>query len=110
MPLYMYQAAYTSAAWAAQLKKPEARPETIGKQLCEAAGGKLVGAWYSFGEYDFVLITEMPDAESAASIALAAAAGGAIKSAKTTALMSGADGVAAMQKAAALAATYKPVR
>jgi uncharacterized protein with GYD domain len=110
MPLYMYQAAYTPAAWAAQLKKPEARPETIGKQICEAAGGRLIGAWYSFGDYDFVLITEMPDAESAASIALAVAAGGAVKSAKTTPLMSGADGVAAMKKAATLAATYKPAR
>jgi hypothetical protein len=48
MPHYMMQFAYTRESWAAQLKHPEARIETVGKQLCEAAGGKLVGGWYCF--------------------------------------------------------------
>jgi hypothetical protein len=51
MPLYMYQAAYTWESWAAQLKNPQNRIETVGRQACEAVGGKLVGGWYCFGEY-----------------------------------------------------------
>jgi len=43
-------------------------------------------------------------------IALAVAAGGAIKAAKTTVLMTGTEGVGCMKKADAVAKTYKPAR
>jgi hypothetical protein len=33
MPLYMYQGAYTSQSWAAQVKNPQNRVETIGRQV-----------------------------------------------------------------------------
>ncbi len=49
MPLYMYQAAYTHDSWAAQMKNPQNRVEAVGRQVCEAAGGKLVGEWLCFG-------------------------------------------------------------
>ena len=39
MPLYMYQAAYTPESWGAQLKNPQNRIETVGRQACEAVGG-----------------------------------------------------------------------
>ncbi|MEO8715796.1 MAG: GYD domain-containing protein [Acetobacteraceae bacterium] len=110
MALYMYQAAYTPASWAAQLKSPQNRAETVGRALCEAAGGTLVGAWYCFGEYDLVVIADLPSVESMAAVALAVAAGGAVRSATTTVLMSGAEGVAAMTKAASVAKAYKPAR
>jgi uncharacterized protein with GYD domain len=110
MPLYMYQAAYTPESWAAQLKNPQNRIETVGRQACEAVGGKLVGGWYCFGEYDAVFICDVPDNESMSAIALAVAAGGAIKAAKTTVLMTGAEGVGGMKKADAVAKTYKPAR
>ena len=110
MPLYMYQGAYPPESWAAQLKNPQNRAETVGRALCEAAGGKLVGAWYCFGEYDIVLVADMPNAESMAALSLAVGAGGAVKASKTTVLMSGAEGVAAMTKATAVANAYKPAR
>jgi uncharacterized protein with GYD domain len=72
MPIYMYQAAYTAESWAAQLKKPENRVETVGRKLCEASGGKLLGAWYCFGDYDFVLVADMPSNQSMTALALAA--------------------------------------
>ena len=110
MPLYMYQFAYTPESWAAQLKKPENRIENVGRTACEAAGGKFVAGWLCFGEYDAVLIADMPDAESWSAVALAVAAGGAVKSGKTTLLMTGAQGVAAMKKASAVAKVYKPAK
>jgi uncharacterized protein with GYD domain len=110
MALFMYQLAYTPESWAAQIKNPKARMETVGRSLCEAAGGKFVGAWYCFGEYDGILIADMPDAESMSALALAVAAGGAVKAGKTTALMSGAQAVAAMTKATTLAKGYQPAR
>jgi uncharacterized protein with GYD domain len=90
------------------LKNPQNRVETIGRQACEAVGGKLVGAWLCFGEYDIVLIFDVPNNESAAAIALAVAAGGAIKSSKTTTLMTAAQGVEAMKKADDVAKVYRP--
>ena len=110
MPLYMYQAAYAPESWSAQLKNPQNRVESVGRQVCEAVGGKLIGGWLSFGEYDLVIIADVPGNEAMAAIALGVAAGGAIKSAKTTVLMSGAEGVAALKKADAVAKTYRPAR
>ena len=108
MPLYMLQFAYTPESWAAQLKNPQNRVETVGRQVCEVGGGKLIGGWYSFGEYDAVIIADMPDNASMAAVSLAVTAGGAVHSMKTTVLMSGTEGVDAMKNASNVAKTYKP--
>ncbi len=110
MPLYMYQAAYTPESWAAQIKNPQNRVETVGQKVCEAVGGKYVGGWLCFGDYDLVIIADVPDNESMAAIALAVGAGGAIKASKTTVLMTGKEGVAALEKADAVAKAYSPAR
>ena len=110
MALYMYQAAYTPESWAAQLKNPQNRVEAVGRAVCEAVGGKFVGGWLCFGEYDLVIVADVPGNESMAAIAVAVAAGGAIKASKTTALMTGAEGVNAMKKADAVAKAYRPAR
>ena len=110
MPLYMYQAAYTPESWATQLKNPQNRVEVVGRQACEAVGGKLVGGWYCFGEYDVVFICDVPNNESMSAIALAVAAGGAVKASTTTVLMTGTEGMGAMKKADVVVKTYKPAR
>lgn len=110
MPLFMYQAAYTPESWAAQISDPQNRMETVAKTVCEAAGGKVLGAWLCFGDYDFVIVAELPDNESMAAVALAAGSGGAIKASKTTVLMSGSDGVDALKKAQQVAKAYTPAR
>ena len=82
----------------------------MGRRACEAAGGKLVGGWLCFGDYDLVIIADVPNNESMAAIALAVGAGGAIKASKTTVLMTGKEGVAALEKADAVAKAYSPAR
>jgi uncharacterized protein with GYD domain len=76
---------------------------------CEAVGGKLIGGWLCFGDYDLVLIADVPNNESMSAIALALAAGGALKASKTIVLMTGTD-VGAMKKAGAVGKVYKPAR
>jgi uncharacterized protein with GYD domain len=105
MSYYMFQGAYTSEAWKTLLKKPINRFEAI-RPAIKKLGGSIEGGWFAFGEYDFVLIARLPDDVSAAAFSLAAAAGGSLKSAKTTTLMTGAEGVAAMKKAAG--SGYRP--
>lgn len=98
MPLYMTQVSFTSDAWKTQIQHPQNRAEQI-RALAEANGGKLLSYYYAFGEYDVVVIFEAPDNVTAASLALAAAAGGAVKAIKTTPLMTVEEGMAAMEKA-----------
>jgi uncharacterized protein with GYD domain len=110
MPHYMCQFAYTPESWAAQIKNPQNRIETVGRAACEAVEGKFVGGWLCFGEYDALFIADMPNMESMAAVALAVTAGGAIKTMRTTPLMTGAHGVEALKKADTVAKTYRPAR
>jgi uncharacterized protein with GYD domain len=109
MSLYMYQLAYTAESIAAQIKEPQDRISVV-KPWLEAAGGTLLGGGYSFGDYDVTILYEAADDTVAASVALALAAGGAVKSARTTKLLSGQEWVASLQKAQNVAAQYRPAR
>jgi uncharacterized protein with GYD domain len=94
----MYQGSYTSENWATQIQNPQNRMEQI-KSLVEANGGKLLGFYYAFGEYDVVVIMEAPDNVSVSALALAVASSGAVKTGKTTVLMSPEEGLEAMRRA-----------
>jgi uncharacterized protein with GYD domain len=98
MASYLLQVAYTPQAWAALLKNPQDRTQVL-RPVLEKLGGKFDAAYFAFGDYDVVAVLELPGDIDAAAFSIAAAAGGAIKSIKTTPLMSIADGISAMQKA-----------
>ena len=98
MPVYLHQVAYSPEGWQSLLAQPQDRIEAV-RPAVEKLGGKIRNAWFAFGEYDIVLITEMPDNVSAAAIAMAFAGGGACKSVQTTPLMSAEEAVNAMRKA-----------
>jgi len=106
MPLYLSQVAYTAEAWAALVKNPQNRIEAV-RPAIEKLGGKIINGYFAFGDYDVVVIVEMPDHVAAAAIAIAFAAGGACKSIKTTPLLTSADGMEALKQAAR--SGYKPV-
>ena len=105
MPLYMFQAAYASEAWATQIQNPQNRVEQV-RPMIEANGGKLLAFYYAFGEYDVVAIIEAPDNVSVSALALAVAGSGAMKAQKTTVLMSVEEGLEAMRRASR--AGYRP--
>ena len=105
MAHYLFQVAYTSDAWAAQVSHPQNRIEVI-RPVIERLGGHLECAYFAFGEYDVVGIMEMPDHVSAAALSLAASAGGGLKAVKTTPLLMIEEGIEAMKKAAG--AGYRP--
>ncbi len=98
MAYYLEQIAYSAEGWQALVKNPQNRIEAV-RPAIEKLGGKIESAWFAFGEYDVVLIIQMPDNVSAAAIAMAFAAGGACKAVKTTPLLTIAEGVEAMKKA-----------
>jgi uncharacterized protein with GYD domain len=106
----MYQAAYTPESLAAQMKDPQERINAVGTALAKAVGGRMITGGFSFGEYDVLVIYEAPDDASAAAIAVAVAAGGAIKASKTTRILSGDEWVDTLRKANTVAGAYQPKR
>jgi uncharacterized protein with GYD domain len=107
MAPYSLQAAYTPLGWAALLKNPQHRLEAI-TPVVERLGGTVVNGWLMFGEYDLLVICELPDNVSAAALSMAISAGGAVKAVKIVPLMTMEDGLEAMGKAKA--AEYAPPR
>jgi len=104
MPLFLHQVSYTPEALARLIANPQDRTAAVRGPI-EKLGGKIKDMYFAFGEHDAMLI--MPDSVSAAAIALAFAAGGALRTCRTTALMSTAEGLDALRKAATCG--YKPV-
>jgi uncharacterized protein with GYD domain len=99
MPLFLSQVAYNEEGWQALVSNPQNRMEAI-RPVVDKLGGRILNAYFAFGDYDFILISEFPDNVSAAALAIAAAAGGAVKSIKTTPLMEATEGLEAVRKAA----------
>ena len=105
MAHYLHQIAFTPEAWAKMVKNPQSR-EAAMRPMFEKLGGKLVTYWFCFGEYDAVLITELPDNVSAAAACMASTQAGMLKTLKTTPLISVEESMEAMRKAGT--AGFKP--
>src|SRR6516164_11502391 len=97
MALYMYQASYTAKSMAAQLLEPQDPVEAFRPTL-EELGAKLVVAGFPFGEYDVLVVYEAPDDMTAASVAMAVAAAGEVRSGKTTRLLTGQEWLESLRK------------
>jgi len=98
MALYMTQFAYTAEAWAALVKNPQDR-SVAANEFAQKLGGRVVGFYYCFGEYDGVAITEAPDDSAALAGAMALVAPGHLKAIKTTKLFTVEEAMEAMRKA-----------
>ena len=105
MPLYLGRFSYTTDAVKALINQPEDR-SAAARDVAESLGGKLLGFWYAFGEFDGGFLMEAPDNASAAALGMAVGAGGALSSVETTVLLDMDEAQDAMRKAAA--ATYRP--
>lgn len=105
MTQYLYQIAYTPESLAAQMKSPADRIAQVGAMIEQSVGAKIIGGGFSFGEYDVTVIVEAADNTTMAAVAIAIASGGAVRSAKTTPLLSGDEWVAAMKQAPSITYT-----
>jgi uncharacterized protein with GYD domain len=105
MPLYLFQGAYTAESLSAQIKNPADRLAVVAAQIAPS-GVKFVTGGFSFGDYDVVVVIDAPDDVTMAAAAAAFGAGGALKAAKTTKLISGAEWVEALTRAGTL--MYRP--
>ena len=97
----MIQFSYKSETVDKLLKNPEDRSIAV-KQLVEKLGGKLLAFYFSFGDYDGVLIADMPDNISGLATTLVSFAAGGTTKLKTTILITVEEALAAMRKASGL--------
>lgn len=97
MATFLLQAAYTSDAWANMVAQPQNRIEAI-RPVVEKLGGKVTHGWFAFGDYDVIAVVEMPSNIEAAALSIAASAAGALRSIKTTPLLTPEEATAAMRK------------
>lgn len=98
MSQYLVEVSYTTEAFAALVKNPHDQIEQIAPVVARL-GGRIETAHFAFGDYDLVMVIDMPDGVSAAAFSMAVAAGGAVRVFRTRLLLTVADSVQAMRKA-----------
>ena len=99
MAKFLIQVGYTPQAWASLIKNPQDRTQLL-KPVLEKLGGSMSSAYFTFGDYDIIGVLDLPQNADAAAFAIAVSAGGAVRSFKTTPLMTIEEGIGAMKKAA----------
>jgi uncharacterized protein with GYD domain len=106
MPTYITQGRYTREAIKGMIVKPEDRAEAVSRLLAKA-GGRLIGLYFTFGEYDFLLISEASGETQMAAALLAAASGGGVTDLRTTVAMSTIEAQGAFAAASDLVRSYR---
>jgi uncharacterized protein with GYD domain len=102
MALYMIQGTYTAEAWAAMTKNPQDRRIPM-REVAQKLGGRSIEVYYCFGEYDVVVLVELPEDNAALTTAIAGVIPGHLKASKTTKLFTVEETLEAMRKAGSLA-------
>ena len=108
MPIFVTQGRFTREYLRGGLAKPEDRYAAISR-LCEQAGGKLLNLYFTLGHYDFLLISDMPDARAASVISLVASVGGGVTETVTTQAFTTAEARDLFESAGRIAGSYKPM-
>ena len=106
MPIFIVQGRYSRDAVKAMLAKPEDRAQAVAK-VAEAAGGKMLSYYVTFGEDDFHVTFELPSAKEAAALALTVAASGGVTDTRTTLAMTTAEAKEAFTAAGNLGGAYR---
>jgi uncharacterized protein with GYD domain len=101
MTLYMFQFSYTAETWATLAKNPQDRSAPV-RALTEKLGGKFIGLYYCFGDYDGVVLAELPDDNAGIATSLAAVIPWHLKAIKTTKLFTVEETMEAMRKAGSI--------
>jgi uncharacterized protein with GYD domain len=105
MPQYLGRFRYSNDSVRAMVGDPQDR-EAAARELVESLGGKLIGFWFAFGEFDGIFIAEAPDNATMAAVAMAVGGTGALSSFETTVLLGMDEAQDAMRKAGS--AGYRP--
>lgn len=98
MGLYLWHSGFTADCWAEQISEKSLHFEDLDAMVADF-GGKTLGTWLAFGEYDMVKLVEMPDNATMAAFVLAVTSAGYFSGGKTTVLLSMEEGMKALEQA-----------
>lgn len=98
MPTYLIQSILTPQTWAKLIENPEDR-RIASEEGARRYGGKVLGYWYAFGDYDVYGVAEMPDGITAAMMQAVVSAGGAYSRVKVTQLVTVEEMLEALRRA-----------
>ena len=105
MPRYLHTFSYSKEAVKGLVSKPENRIEAV-RPLIEAAGGKLIDAYYILGDSDGIIITEYPADVDALTVLMAVGSTGAIADISSTTVIQIDDAVKVAEKAGMFTGAY----
>ena len=108
MAIFITQGRFTREYIKGGLANPEDRQAAISR-LCEQAGGKLLNLYFTLGQHDFIVISEMPDAQAVSVLAFVASGGGGIENSVTTQGFTTAEAKTLFERAGKIAGSYKPM-
>ena len=106
MPIYITQGRYTRDAIKGMIVKPEDRADAVARLLSKI-GGRLLGYYLTFGEYDFLTIAEAPNDIQMAAALLAAGNGGGVTDLRTTVALTSVEAKGAFAAAGDLAPSFR---
>ena len=76
-------------------------------RLLSKTGGRLLGYYVTFGEYDFLTIADVPNDVQMAAVLLAAGSGGGVTDLRTTVALTSVEAKGAFAAAGDLAPSFK---
>src|SRR2546430_17233022 len=106
MTIYITQGRYTAEAVEGMVANPENREKAVA-DFMDKAGCKLHALYFTFGEYDFLSISEAPDEEAMAAALIAGAASGGVTGLKTSVAITAKEAMKAFKAAGALPQKFK---
>ncbi|HEX3442886.1 MAG TPA: GYD domain-containing protein [Pseudolabrys sp.] len=106
MPIYITQGRYTRDAIKGMIVKPEDRADAVAR-LIGKVGGRLLGYYVTFGDYDFMVIADVPNDVQMAAVLLAAGGGGGVTDLRTTVALTSIEAKGAFAAAGDIAPGFK---
>ena len=106
MPIFITQGRYSQSAMKGMVSSPEDRTEPV-RQLIERAGGRLLNYYVTFGDYDFLVISEGRDEMAMLSALAVVGASGGVTDLKTTLAVTGAQAKEAFAAASKTASQFR---
>ena len=107
MAIYITQGRYTEQAMKGMIDSPEDRKKAV-EALMSSVGAKLLQYYVTLGEYDFLVVTEGENLSDLTAGLMIAGSTGGVTNLKTFQAMTTQEAKAAMEKANAVRATFKP--
>jgi len=106
MPMFITQGRFTQDAIKGMLAHPEDRADAV-RKLFSQSGGKLIAYYLTFGDYDFLVVSEGPD-EGVAVSTLVTTASGEVSDLKTCLAVPSTDMKKTLETAGRIAASFAP--